>query len=86
MIGFMWQRGNVLKEQASISVGAESELQGIDLYKIRKVYERVRERQPKLKFAALDKIYIYILIDPRDFQVRYVGKTNNLKERMIAHI
>jgi hypothetical protein len=31
-------------------------------------------------------IYIYILIDPRDLCVRYVGKTNNPKERMRAHI
>lgn len=31
-------------------------------------------------------IYIYALIDPNDLQVRYVGKTNNPKERMRAHI
>lgn len=31
-------------------------------------------------------IHIYCLIDPRDLQVRYVGKTNNLKERFRAHI
>jgi hypothetical protein len=31
-------------------------------------------------------IYIYVLIDPRTLEVRYVGKTNNPKERMRAHI
>lgn len=31
-------------------------------------------------------IIIYTLIDPRDDQVRYVGKTNNLKQRLSSHI
>ena len=31
-------------------------------------------------------IIIYTLIDPRDNQVRYVGKTNNLKQRLSSHI
>lgn len=31
-------------------------------------------------------IHIYVLIDPRDLEIRYVGKTNNPKERMRAHI
>lgn len=31
-------------------------------------------------------IYIYCLIDPRTLEVRYVGKTNNPKERIRAHI
>lgn len=30
--------------------------------------------------------YIYVLIDPRDLEVRYVGKTNDPKERYRAHI
>lgn len=29
---------------------------------------------------------IYVLIDPRDDTVRYVGKTNNLKARMYRHL
>lgn len=32
------------------------------------------------------KHYIYALIDPRDKQVRYVGKTVNLKKRLREHI
>lgn len=31
-------------------------------------------------------IIIYTLIDPRDNQVRYIGKTNNLKQRLANHI
>ncbi len=31
-------------------------------------------------------IYIYVLIDPRNLEIRYVGKTNNPSERMRAHI
>jgi len=29
--------------------------------------------------------YIYVLIDPRDNQIRYVGKTNNIKTRLTEH-
>lgn len=32
------------------------------------------------------KTFIYILIDPRDNQVKYVGKTNNVKRRYSQHI
>lgn len=31
-------------------------------------------------------MYIYILIDPITLEIRYVGKTNNPKKRMRAHI
>jgi hypothetical protein len=31
-------------------------------------------------------IYIYALIDPRTMEIRYIGKTNNPKERMRAHL
>jgi hypothetical protein len=31
-------------------------------------------------------IFIYVLIDPRTLEVRYVGQTNNPKERLRAHI
>ena len=31
-------------------------------------------------------IFIYVLIDPRDNQVRYVGKTNNVLTRLSNHI
>jgi len=31
-------------------------------------------------------IIIYTLIDPKDNQVRYIGKTNNLKQRLYSHI
>lgn len=31
-------------------------------------------------------IIIYTLVDPRDNQVRYIGKTNNLKQRLASHI
>jgi group I intron endonuclease len=34
----------------------------------------------------IEKIYIYILIDPRDNQIRYVGKTNNPIGRMRSHM
>ncbi len=34
----------------------------------------------------MNLIYIYALIDPRDLEVRYVGKTNNLKERYRDHV
>lgn len=30
-------------------------------------------------------IYIYSLIDPRDNRIRYIGKTNNLKRRLLQH-
>lgn len=30
--------------------------------------------------------YIYALIDPRDLIVKYIGKTNNPKERLRAHV
>jgi len=33
----------------------------------------------------MSKIYIYALIDPRTMEVRYIGQTNNPKERMRAH-
>ncbi len=29
---------------------------------------------------------IYVLIDPVTLEVRYVGKTNNPKERLRAHV
>ncbi len=29
--------------------------------------------------------YIYVLIDPRTSEIKYVGKANNLKKRYIAH-
>jgi group I intron endonuclease len=32
------------------------------------------------------KNYIYGLIDPRTNQIRYVGKTNNIKQRLFDHI
>lgn len=32
------------------------------------------------------EMFIYVLIDPRNLEIRYVGKTNNPKERMRAHI
>lgn len=32
-----------------------------------------------------NKNYIYGLIDPRTNQIRYVGKTNNLKQRLFDH-
>ena len=31
------------------------------------------------------KIFIYVLTDPRDGAVKYVGKTINLKSRMKSH-
>jgi hypothetical protein len=31
-------------------------------------------------------IHIYVLIDPRSMSVRYVGQTNNPKERLRAHV
>lgn len=30
--------------------------------------------------------YIYTLTDPRDFKVKYIGKTNNIKKRLYRHI
>lgn len=32
------------------------------------------------------KIFIYALIDPRNGEIKYVGKTNNLKKRIREHI
>ncbi len=32
------------------------------------------------------KMFIYCLVDPRTLEVKYVGKTNDLKERYRAHI
>ena len=34
----------------------------------------------------MEKTNIYILIDPRDNKVRYVGKANNIKERLKSHL
>jgi len=34
----------------------------------------------------MEKTNIYILIDPRDNKVRYVGKANNIKERLRSHL
>lgn len=31
-------------------------------------------------------IYIYVLIDPRNLEVRYVGKTNDPDNRLRAHV
>lgn len=31
-------------------------------------------------------VYIYVLIDPRTDEIRYIGKTTNIKERYIAHM
>lgn len=36
-------------------------------------------------FKIIMNTYIYILIDPRDQHVRYVGKSNNPKERLKSH-
>ncbi|OHC00341.1 MAG: hypothetical protein A2Z57_04420 [Planctomycetes bacterium RIFCSPHIGHO2_12_39_6] len=33
-----------------------------------------------------ENTYIYTLSDPRNNQVRYVGKTNNLRTRFINHL
>lgn len=33
-----------------------------------------------------DRIYIYALIDPRDNQVRYIGKTKNVEKRLKEHL
>lgn len=33
----------------------------------------------------MDSIFIYLLRDPRDERVRYVGKTNNPKKRKVTH-
>lgn len=38
------------------------------------------------KRGNIDTIYIYALIDPRNLEVRYIGKTNNPKERYYDHI
>lgn len=34
----------------------------------------------------MKNIVIYTLVDPRDNQVRYIGKTNNIKQRLCSHI
>ena len=31
-------------------------------------------------------VYIYVLVDPRDNRIRYVGKTNDVKMRMYKHL
>jgi len=31
-------------------------------------------------------IYIYVLLDPRTNEIRYLGKTNNTKERLCGHL
>lgn len=36
--------------------------------------------------AAMRPVYIYALTDPRTDSIRYVGKTVELKERLLAHI
>lgn len=81
-----WSRGGVVTEQNNIfaqsGLHIEAELQGIDLYKIRNVFERVINKG-SVKSTI---IYIYVLIDPRDLEVRYVGKTNNPYERMRSHV
>ncbi len=88
-IGFYWPRTNAAAEQKSLyngSLAVQSELQDIDLYKIKRVFENVIRRGPKKEKVKSDLIYIYALIDPRDLEIRYIGKTNNPKERMRAHI
>ena len=31
-------------------------------------------------------VFIYLLVDPRTFEIRYVGKTHNLRERLYVHM
>ncbi len=108
-IGFHWPRTNAFAENKNIfaPLRSESELQGIDLYKICSTFERVVKRIVKKKIKSTpqrvvkrivkkkikstppgvnDVIFIYALIDPRDFQVRYIGKTKDIKGRLRAHI
>lgn len=88
MIGFLWKRGNIEKEQKEIfaPLRTESELKGIDCYKLQKVFERVIRNGSVKQYTKEKIIYIYVLIDPRNLEVRYVGKTNNPYERMRSHI
>lgn len=37
-------------------------------------------------FICVETVYIYKLIDPRDNNVKYIGKTFNLKKRLSEHI
>lgn len=51
-IGFVMKRGNAEKEAQSIfkgSIEVQAELQGIDLYKICRVFEKVIKRQKNIK-------------------------------------
>jgi hypothetical protein len=87
MIGFHWKRGNIESELKRIGYDrTAAELEGLDLYKIKSVYEKVILNGSKKSHNKGEVIYIYVLIDPRNLAVRYVGKTNNPYERMRSHI
>jgi group I intron endonuclease len=38
-----------------------------------------------MEFDSMKTTFIYALIDPRDGQIRYIGKTNNTKQRLQNH-
>src|ERR1700742_1418287 len=40
---------------------------------------------PRWAESGCPTIFIYVLIDPRDGKVRYVGKSNNPKRRLTRH-
>jgi hypothetical protein len=88
MIGFHWKRGNIESECNNIfaPIRAEAELQGIDAFRLKKVFERVMENGSVKAKNKGNIIYIYALIDPRNLEVRYIGKTIDPSNRMRAHI
>lgn len=80
-VRFISRRGNIKTEIEAYRDYTGEALNGVDLWRLLSHFERT------MKPKVTDPInYIYSLMDPRTLEIRYVGKTNNPKERMRAHI
>lgn len=56
----------------------------VNHHKIKK--DRKEKEQAKIYERENRKVFIYALIDPRNRTIRYVGKTSDLKARLLSHI
>jgi hypothetical protein len=85
-VKFVSRRGNAESENLNLwqteVLEVAAELQNISCYDLQRHFERIIKKVHRKD----QDIYIYVLIDPRDLEVRYVGKTNNPKERLRAHV
>jgi predicted GIY-YIG superfamily endonuclease len=50
------------------------------------VYQKSYPNCPQFAEPVEDKVYIYVLVDPKDKTVRYVGQTTNIAERSKYHM